>query len=150
MESIRLINDVLVEILTDGKYLTACYVRLNRKSNIVSIVNAGHLPLVYLPKNDKARFIEMPGDIIGAFKDVCFEQQDFNVSKGDRFFIYSDGLIERIAGRNIWTESMSELLKKCNQLSDIPIDKVSDKLVNLLQEQTYKQEDDVVVLSIEV
>ncbi len=143
-------DDVLVEILTNGKYLTACYARLNRMNNTISIVNAGHLPLVYLPKNDKARFIEMPGDIIGAFKDVCYEQQDFNVYKGDRFFIYSDGLIERYGRRMIWTESMPELLKKCNQLRDIPIDNASDKLFNLLQEQNYKQEDDVVVLSIEV
>lgn len=64
VESIEMINNVLFEILTDGKYLTACYGKLNRKAKTMTIVNAGHLPAIHLPKQGPAVLIEMEGDVL--------------------------------------------------------------------------------------
>ena len=47
-ESMKMINDVLVEIMPDGKYLTACYMHLNRATHKLTIINAGHPPVVVL------------------------------------------------------------------------------------------------------
>ncbi|MFC1533185.1 SpoIIE family protein phosphatase [Thermodesulfobacteriota bacterium] len=69
----------------------------------MSIVNSGHPPVVYLPKKGEARFIEIKGDVMGIFRDVFFETQDIVVNEGDRFFLYSDGLIERPGERKVWT-----------------------------------------------
>jgi sigma-B regulation protein RsbU (phosphoserine phosphatase) len=48
-ESMKMINDVLVEILPSGKYLTACYMHINRSTMKATIINAGHPPVVCLP-----------------------------------------------------------------------------------------------------
>lgn len=48
-ESIKMINDVLTEILPPGKYLTACYARLNRRKKQMVIISAGHPPVCYVP-----------------------------------------------------------------------------------------------------
>ena len=62
-ESVKMLNDVLMEILPSGKYLTACYARLNRKNNKMDIINAGHPPVCYIPIDGEPRLIEMDGDV---------------------------------------------------------------------------------------
>lgn len=149
LESMRMINKVLLEILPQGKYLTACYTKLNRKKGIMSIVNAGHPPAIYLPYNDKARFVEIEGDVLGIFSDVHYEQHDIDVERGDRFFLYTDGLIEDAERLKVWTEGLDLLLNKCNLVRNTPLNKSAHLLKQLLMETT-KAHDDIVVMGIEV
>ncbi len=150
-ESMRMINNVLTEILSDGKYMTACYALLNRKANRMTLVNAGHPPVVYHPKDDAPRLIKLPGDILGAFKEVCFGVQNLSVSRGDRFFLYSDGLIETGKDKKmVWTQNLKNLLKMCTRLKDIPFQRSSETLAAWMLEHNSEPDDDIVVLGIEV
>ncbi|RLB79760.1 MAG: fused response regulator/phosphatase [Deltaproteobacteria bacterium] len=150
VESMRMINDVLAEILPEGIYLTACYAKLNRKKKLLSIVNAGHPPAVYLPKEGEARLTEVDGDILGIFNEVYYGQQDIKVTTGDRFFLYSDGLIERPALKKVWFECLPDLLEACSHLKDVPIQEAAEQLTRLMIGQNCKPEDDIVVLGVEV
>lgn len=150
VESVKMISNVLKEILPDGKYLTACYARLNRKTKRISIVNGGHPPVVYLPKGGEARLLEIKGDILGIFSDAYFGVQNIDVKDGDRFFIYSDGLIEKPGKRKVWTGVLEDLLKICNHLRDIPIRESAERLKDMINGRKSKFEDDIVVLGIEV
>ncbi|NVM20943.1 MAG: response regulator [Desulfobacterales bacterium] len=149
-ESMRMINDVLVEILPEGMYLTACYAKLNRRKKLLSIVNAGHPPVVYLPKDGEARLIEQVGDVLGIFNEVYYEQHDIRVSPGDRFLIYSDGLIEKPPLKKVWCECLPELLKACFHVRDIPIRSLAPELARLMRDERYQVNDDVVVVGVEV
>lgn len=149
-ESMTLINTVLEDVLPEGKYLTACYAKLNRGAKCLSIVNGGHLPAVYLPKDDSARLIEAKGDVIGIFRDVCFETLDIKVENGDRFFLYSDGLIEKPGERKLWTKGLDDLLEKCEELRDVPISESAVRLKDMFHNGKSGLEDDIVVLGIEV
>lgn len=149
-ESMRIINNVLVEILPDWTYLTACYVKLNRKAKRMSVVNAGHPPVVYLPKKGDARFIEVDGDILGTFTEVYYGQHHIKVTKGDRFFLYSDGLIERPAQKKVWSECLPEMLEACSNIKNIPTQALAQELARLMIDKTCKPEDDIVVLGVEV
>jgi sigma-B regulation protein RsbU (phosphoserine phosphatase) len=150
IESIRMINDVLAEILPLGKYLTACYARLNRKTKKMTIINCGHPPVAYLPKKGKSRLIMLDGDILGTFKEVYFGHQEIAVHKGDRFILYSDGLIEDPGKKKVWTDGLEDLLKVCDQLRDIPINQVAKRLFTLLRGNRERIEDDIVVMAIEI
>jgi len=150
IESIRIINDVLAEILPLGKYLTACYARLNRKTKKMTIINCGHPPIAYLPKKGKSRLIMLEGDILGTFRDVYFGNQEIRVNKGDRFILYSDGLIEDPGEKKVWTDGLDDLLKACDQLRDLPISQVAGSLFDLLRGNKGKIEDDIVVMAIEI
>ena len=149
-ESMRMINDVLLEILSNATYLTACYAKLNRKKKLLTIVNAGHPPVIYLPKEGEARLIDLDGDILGMFKEVYYGQQDIKVSPGDRFLLYSDGLIERPALKKVWTKCLPEILKACSNIKNIPIQALAQKLARMMIDNTCKPEDDIVVLGFEV
>ena len=94
-ETMKTMNRVLSSVAPDGKYLTASYCFLNRHQSRLTIVNAGHPPVIYLnKKNFTFEVYEAEGDIIGAFQNVFFKPLEVRVSKGDRFFLYSDGFIE--------------------------------------------------------
>jgi len=150
-ESMRMINNVLMEILSDGKFMTACYALLNRKSNRMTVVNAGHPPAIYHPKDGEPVPIKIAGDILGAFKDVCFGVQEIRVSPGDRFFLYSDGLIETGSNKkSVWTHNLKNLQKVCARLKNIPFRECSETLVQWMLKHESAPDDDIVVLGVEV
>lgn len=150
IESIKMMNDVLVEILPDGKYLTACYARLNRKTKQMTIVNAGHPPVVYVPVDGKPKLIEMEGDILGIFNDVFFGQQTIKVSSGDRFYLYSDGIIESAGDKVIWVDGTRDILNAVEKVRHLDILKAPDQIKSILCNTRSHLEDDIVILGIEV
>jgi sigma-B regulation protein RsbU (phosphoserine phosphatase) len=150
VESIEMINNVLFEILADGKYLTACYGKLNRKAKTMTIVNAGHLPAIHLPRQGPAALIEMEGDVLGAFADVAYGTRDIRVTPGDRFYLYTDGLVERPGDRRGWPAGVEGLLRVCHQVKEMPIRESVSALFHLMTEKGGNSEDDVVLLGIEV
>ncbi len=150
LESIKMINDVLVEILPEDKYLTVCYSRLNRKTNQMTIINAGHPPVAYVPVKGDPRLIEMDGDIIGIFKEVLFGQYTLKVSPGDRFYIYSDGLIESPKERLLWTAGKDKILPACEEFRDVPVTDAPEKIKTCICNGNEELQDDIVVLGIQV
>lgn len=149
-ESIKLINDVLVEILPDGKYLTACYARLNRKSNQLTIISSGHPPVVYHPVGEEPRLIDLDGDLLGIFHDVCFGQQTLSISPGDRFYLYTDGVVESTEEKETWAQGAVKLINACKKIKDIPITEAPQQLINQMFHGETKREDDIIFLAVEV
>lgn len=95
VETMRGINAVLHSILPEAKYLTAQLVTLHRGMGRLEVVNAGHPYPILLPKNGQARLIEAEGDVLGAFESVVMQPTTVSVNRGDRVFLYTDGLFER-------------------------------------------------------
>ncbi|MCP4116662.1 MAG: fused response regulator/phosphatase [Desulfobacteraceae bacterium] len=149
-ESMKMINDVLVEILTDGKYLTACYVWLNRSTGSLCIISAGHPPVVHVPKGKDPEVIRMNGDILGMFKDARFGIHRIRVNPGDRLFIYSDGLVESVRQKVTWATGAESLIEKFKQIRDVPYCDAPASLMETIFEKGEGPEDDVVVLCVEV
>jgi sigma-B regulation protein RsbU (phosphoserine phosphatase) len=150
LETIKLINDVLADVLPTGKYLTACYARLNRKAKQLTIVSCGHPPAVFVPKGGEPRLIEMEGDILGMFTDVVFGKEQLKVKKGDRFYLYSDGLVESPDQKIVWSEGLEIMLQTCDNARDVNIQDAPSKIMGEIFEDTSNLDDDVVLLAIEV
>ncbi|MFC2088031.1 PP2C family protein-serine/threonine phosphatase [Calditrichota bacterium] len=148
-ESFQMINQVMTEILPDSVYLTGNYVKLNRKTMNMTIVNAGHPPLLYIPKNGEPKFIKTAGDILGIIKEVHFEQNTIKVNPGDKLFMYTDGLIENFGKKKVWTMGLDDLLESAKKIKDLPMEQFAAELLNLTQKDC-KQEDDILALCIEV
>ncbi|PIE62539.1 MAG: histidine kinase [Desulfobacter postgatei] len=149
-ESMRMINDVLVEILPGEKYLTACYMHLNRDTRVMTLVNAGHPPVIYMPKGKKPFFLEVQGDILGMFTDAAFGIKKIAVNEGDRFFIYSDGLVESTEKKISWVAGVNGLLSIFEGMGKVDLPDVPDILISRLFNGEPMPEDDIVLLCIEV
>lgn len=148
-ESVKMINDVLVEILPDGKYLTACYMHINRTTRKLTIINAGHPPVVCLPEDGEPFLIETHGDILGMFPDAHFGIKSFKVNAGDRFLIYSDGLVESTRNKVTWSSGAADMLPVFKALAAMPYKQIPDELVSQLFGD-LTPEDDLVVLCVKV
>lgn len=150
MESMKMINDVLSEILPEGKYLTASYVRLNRRTKQVIIVSCGHPPVVYVPVSGEVRLINLEGDILGLFKDVYFGSEVIDVSVGDRFFLYSDGVTESSKRRVMWSEGAKFFAEACANAKDTDISSAPRKIISDIFGDDFIPEDDMAILGFEV
>lgn len=150
MESIKIINDVLLKILPEDKYLTACYACLNRKTKSMTIVSAGHPPVVYAAVKGKPKLINLKGDVLGSFPDVAFGQKQLKVATGDRFYIYSDGLVESSKKKSYWTSGGNELLEACKAVAETPIRSAPEEIIKIMGKDTAACEDDIIVLAIEI
>jgi sigma-B regulation protein RsbU (phosphoserine phosphatase) len=94
-EVLQLVNHALLRILPSGVFFTMIYARLNRFTRQLSLVNAGHPPAILLPGNGgDAMVVWAEGDVVGAFADAVFDCRELTVAKGDRLFLYSDGLTD--------------------------------------------------------
>jgi sigma-B regulation protein RsbU (phosphoserine phosphatase) len=149
MESLRIANQVLADLFEDGKYLTACFAELNRLTNQLTLIGMGHPPTLFVPKQKSAYLIQIEGDILGAFPEVVFGQKQLRVNPGDRFFVYTDGLVEKTSTSSSWAMGMENLLSVADQLRSIPVQQVAEHLFSLLCGTTIP-EDDVVILAAEV
>lgn len=150
LESMKLINDVLVEILPEGKYLTACYIHLNRMTRKLTIINAGHPPVVCSPVNGDPFLVKMEGDILGMFKDVQFGRTVLDVENDDKIFIYSDGLVESAQNKITWATGAESLLPIYRSIKDVSYEYAPEKLINELFGKDSIPEDDIVVLCVSV
>jgi len=158
-ESMKMINDVLVEILPQGKYLTSCYVQLNRGTLKLTVINAGHPPVIYAPLNGPPTLLSSDGDVVGIFKDAQFGITRIDVSPGDRFFIYSDGLVESAENKRTWVNGAELFLSYFARGGALPVEETPRHLVEnfFLPDKTQADgrlkvipEDDIVLLCVEV
>ncbi|MGD9732868.1 MAG: PP2C family protein-serine/threonine phosphatase [Desulfamplus sp.] len=140
-ESMKMINDVLVEILPEGKYLTSCYVLLNRETLKLTVINAGHPPVVHVPVSGEPALLSADGDVLGMFKDAQFGITRVDVSRGDRFFIYSDGLVESAEKNITWVNGAERFLSDFTKVSSLPVEDAPITLIHNLFCKTISNAD---------
>ena len=149
-ESMIMINSVLVEVLPPGKYLTACYAVLNHDKGELTIISMAHPPVLLLPADGPARLLENDGDVLGAFPNVSYPAIRVEVQRGDRFFLYSDGLLERGEEPEVWSALTDELPERAEGLRGLPIQQAADLLNEMFEQAHGQTTDDIVVLGYEV
>lgn len=149
-ESMKMIHNVLKGILPPEKYLTACLATLNRETNKLRVVSAAHPPLLHIPKDGAATFIDCHGNTMGIVADVFFEMQQVSVHKGDRLILFTDGLLEDKSRRNLWPSQLPRLLSVAPDLKDKALAEIPAYLKNLLINQDEDIIDDIIIMAIEV
>jgi phosphoserine phosphatase RsbU/P len=151
VETMKVMNDALASILSDGSHLTACYVHLDRTVSRLSVVSAGHPPAIYVSAAGDVDLLEATGDVLGVFNTPVFELLHREVSTGDRFFLYTDGLVERTGKeKRNRRQGVEELMEVCVRTLSLSIDRAVAEIIECLIPQTHAREDDVVLLGVEV
>jgi sigma-B regulation protein RsbU (phosphoserine phosphatase) len=116
---VQAINHSLCRILPEGMYFTLLYARLNRRAGQLTLVNAGHPPaLVLQQQQPELTVVTQEGDVVGAFADASFAVTEVRVRPGDRFFLYSDGLIELHGPRSA---GLRQLTDACHRFRGEPL-----------------------------
>ena len=97
-DTLRGIDNVMRQMLGEEQYLTACYANLNRRTGRLSVVSAGHPPVIVVQPSGKAQTLVLDSDPLGIFSSLVIQRKEVQVSPGDRFYLYTDGLIESSPG----------------------------------------------------
>jgi sigma-B regulation protein RsbU (phosphoserine phosphatase) len=141
------INNALRRILPGDVFFTVLYARLNRRAGKLSLVNAGNPPAILLQKDaGVAEIVEQDGDIIGSFPDAVFGVTELSIKPGDRFLLYSDGLVEMDSDRDA---GIRRLAAECAAHGSMPL---AGMLQAITASMTGKAQvrDDILLLGVEV
>jgi sigma-B regulation protein RsbU (phosphoserine phosphatase) len=151
IETLTLLNEVMREVLAEGRFLTMGFAQINRSSRHAKYITAGHPPMIHLNREGCARLVGVKGDILGAFARVYLEEVDIEILPGDRCFLFTDGLIENIEGKRqvAGTKGYERLLSLCENTRGIPL---YEALIFITQKlaPSGAVEDDILLLGIEV
>jgi sigma-B regulation protein RsbU (phosphoserine phosphatase) len=150
-ETMQVINRVFTSLMKNGEHLTGAYARLNRGESELTVVNAGHLPVLLVSRDGEIRALAAEGDILGVFEDVLFEPLSVPVRPGERFFLFTDGLLE-VFGDDPRSreEGIDSLMACCAETRELPIGKAVDEIVSLICPDLGRMQDDVLLLGVEV
>jgi len=151
-ESIAYLNEVLAKTLLQETYLTAYALRVNRRAGKAVYLAAGHPPAIFVPAEGPIAFLSRENPFVGMFPGSVYQAETIDVKAGDRFVLYTDGLVELAsvedAAERGWTESRERLLPALEKLRGVSLGELPEALVREMGAD--KPDDDVAVLAIEV
>jgi phosphoserine phosphatase RsbU/P len=134
-----------------GQFVSAGYLWLDTQSYKALYSAAGHPPLLHWSR-DKLESVQSNGLIFGVESDCDYPVREIPIATGDRFLLYTDGLIEpeNIKGEPFGDRRLEEVVRQA-QLRP-PFD-LSDRLLSELrrwQPASKAQQDDITLIVIEV
>jgi len=93
-DSTRVINDLVSENTTDGRFITFFWMYLNELKKEITYVNAGHNPPLLI-RDKKIRYLDKGGMLLGVMKTfVPYESETIQLEKGDIVVLFTDGVTE--------------------------------------------------------
>lgn len=116
-------NNRLCETNEAGMFVTVWLGILDIETGVVTYVNAGHNPPVLRHNGSYDYFRTRPGLVLAGMEGVKYKQGEFQLTKDDIFFLYTDGVTE---ATNINNELFGEdrLLEVLNALYDEPVEEI--------------------------
>lgn len=76
------------------KFFTICYLLIDLATGELRYSNAGHPPPLMLHRDGGVASLYQGGTIIGMGMDIPFEEGVIQLQKGDRVYLYTDGVTE--------------------------------------------------------
>jgi sigma-B regulation protein RsbU (phosphoserine phosphatase) len=144
-DAMRGVDSVMRQMMGEEQYLTACYARLNRRGKRLTVVSAGHPPLIVVSPSGKAQIVEMDSDPLGIFGALTLQKKEIRLSPGDRFYLYSDGLIEAVPGGGR-KKGLEKLVAACVGFRALALEDCIDSIVGAVRESGGEPEDDLLLL----
>ena len=153
-EGLNTLNNDILSLTTETKFATVFYGMIDKKERCLEYANAGH-PFPFIINREKGEIEELEskrGFPVGLFPSNpnTYPVAKVNLNKGDRIFIFTDGIIE---SKNREKELFGEerLKKIIKETLNLPLNEAKNKII----EEVYNYSeniinDDITLLGIEV
>ncbi|HYL61843.1 MAG TPA: PP2C family protein-serine/threonine phosphatase [Candidatus Methylomirabilis sp.] len=149
-EVLRGLNRILSGQLHD-QFVTAAYLLIDTQNREALYSSAGHPPLIRA-RGSKLERIESNGIVFGVMPDPDYPVCDMRISPGDRFLLYTDGVIEpeNSSGDSFGDCKLEQVVR--NNQSRPPSELVDQLLSEIRQWQpgSIAQQDDITLIVIDV
>jgi sigma-B regulation protein RsbU (phosphoserine phosphatase) len=150
-EATAMINDLVTSNSSEGRFITFFWGFINRKTNTLTYVNAGHNP-PYILRGDKVIKLTEGGMILGVMKTfISYKFEEIELMKDDVIVLYTDGVSEAL---NLQFEEYSE--ERLEKVAKSLMDKSAKEILNGIKEdvqiftQGNQQSDDITMIVIKV
>jgi sigma-B regulation protein RsbU (phosphoserine phosphatase) len=129
---------------TQGQFVTAAYVHLDADSRELRYSAAGHPPMLLLRGGEVTCVIEN-GLMLAAFDSSDYTTTVRPLMPGDRFLLYTDGIVEAADRRQeeFGEERLCALLRKSGGLAHA---EAADLILSAVQQWATAQDDDMTLL----
>jgi len=146
------LNERLVEEGISGMFVTLQYLIYNPKEKKIKYSNGGHNPLLWIKSTGNAASLtQSVGSPIGIIPGSEFISDEFAVSTGDLFVMYTDGISEaRDKNRKEFGEK--RILDAALMNRNLPAQRLADRLVEETEKfsQGMPQHDDMTVIVLKI
>lgn len=143
-DTLRGVDAVMRQMLGQEQYLTASYARLNRRTRQLSVVSAGHPPLLRISASGTPETVEMNSEPLGVFSSVVLQRKDLRISHGDRFYLYTDGLIESPGATR--RSGLERLIEACVRYRGVPLEEAARTIVTASRGNTCAADDSLLLV----
>ncbi len=144
------INEDLLNNVHTGHYITCFWGIFNFAESTFTFCRAGHPMPVLIKKDGTIQELTTPGTFIGILANTEFEEATVSFEKGDRIFLFTDGIYEvdrpvEEGGTMLGYDDFVALLASCNS---VPFSKLLSGIRSRLS--AYRYDDDYTLVAIEV
>ena len=150
------VNEAIAPELRQGMFVTALYAIIDLEQKVIQFSSAGHNPMIiWRAEFGKCQWFRPQGMALGfvtgqRFRDII-EEQNLALHKGDRVFLYTDGVTEAMNAEmeEFGDERLQRLLAQCDGLSSQGL---LDKLLEAIGAHAagQPQYDDITMVAIRV
>ncbi len=152
-ETVAYMSEILAQTVCQDTYLTAAALRINRRSLKAVHLSAGHPPMIYVPLEGPCSTVECKNPPVGMMEGIAFRTDTMDVRRGDRFLLFTDGLVEMPAadgsGPIPWVAGVADLLRAVETCRNLPLADLPGALVSAMV-GSGSLDDDIAVLAVEV
>jgi serine phosphatase RsbU (regulator of sigma subunit) len=110
-------NDVVVDEIASGKFITMTYVAVDPGRGVVACANAGHPPPRLVLPDGTVSGLDAPGIVLGIDSGQTYEEVRAELPVGSTIVLYTDGVVEARNGGDLYgTERLDALLAREREL----------------------------------
>jgi sigma-B regulation protein RsbU (phosphoserine phosphatase) len=88
------VNRLLCRNIAVGRFVTFCYLVVDRANQLLTFANAGHNPPLLVHSDGRVDQLSSGGMVLGVMPDTTYDQREVSIRSGDRLILYTDGIIE--------------------------------------------------------
>jgi sigma-B regulation protein RsbU (phosphoserine phosphatase) len=131
-------------------FVSFFYGIIDTKLQRLTYCNAGHIPPIMLRRDGSTERLACGGGILGVFKDWKFEQDEVQLTTGDRLLMYTDGITEspNSLGEEFGERRLIDLLPSLRGIEPVALTETVVHAVSQFNNSRFT--DDLTVLAIDV
>ena len=88
------VNRLLCRNIAVGRFVTFCYLVIDRAQQRLTFANAGHNPPLLVRSDGSVETLSSGGMVLGVMSDTTYDQREVPLRAGDRLILYTDGITE--------------------------------------------------------
>ncbi len=131
-EILEALNAILMQDAESDQYLTLAFARVDLKSRIIEVCQAGHTSPVVQRRSGEVEFIELWSTPLGLIDEGEYASTTFTLERGDRLVLYSDGVTECPDPNDnlLEEEGFGHILNDCAALSGLAfVERLTERLI---------------------